>query len=189
MHRNIKLLLFSSILIHSGINLLSPVYAIYIKDIGGTLLDTGVSIGIYSILKGIFYFIFNNISEDKISRKFMISGGYFIMFIGYCGYLFASIPVHVFIIQGVLSLGETLITPSWSAVIAASLTEGRERHIYAHFYGYRSFAEGGAAILGGLFAMKFGFNSVFITMCIMSFLSGIISLFIAEKMKNTVPIK
>lgn len=36
MYKNIKLLLGASILIHSGINFLSPIFSIYIKDIGGT---------------------------------------------------------------------------------------------------------------------------------------------------------
>lgn len=37
MHKNIKLLLTASILIHAGANLLAPIYAIFIEEIGGTL--------------------------------------------------------------------------------------------------------------------------------------------------------
>jgi predicted MFS family arabinose efflux permease len=180
MHKNIKILLGASILIHSGINFLSPIFAIYIKDIGGTLLDAGAAVGIYAILKGVFYFLFKNIREDKVSRKMMISGGYFIMFIGYFLYLFASKPYHIYLIQGILSLGETIVTPSWSAVIATSLVKGKERHIYSNFYGYRSLFEGLAAITGGLFAMNFGFHTVFIVMCIFALSSSAISLYIDE---------
>jgi MFS family permease len=180
LHKNIKILLGASILIHSGVNFLSPIFAIYINKIGGTLIDAGVAIGIYAILKGIFYFIFKNIKEEKVSKKLMISGGYFIMFVGYFLYLFASAPVHIYFIQAILSIGETAITPSWSAVIAMSLEKGKERHIYSNFYGYRSFFEGIAAIAGGLFAMKFGFSAVFIIMCVMALSSSVISLFINE---------
>ena len=63
MNRNIRLLLSASILMHSGINLLAPIYAIYIKRIGGTLIDAGVSIGIYACLKGILYLILKNLDE------------------------------------------------------------------------------------------------------------------------------
>ncbi|MEO8512900.1 MAG: MFS transporter [Ignavibacteria bacterium] len=181
MHKNIKILLGASILIHSGINFLSPIFAIYVSNIGGTLLDAGIAIGIYAILKGVFYFLFKNINEEKISKKLMISGGYFIMFIGYFLYLFANKPYHIYLIQGILSLGETIITPSWSAIIATSLVKGKERHIYSNFYGYRSLFEGVAAITGGLFAMNFGFNTVFIIMCIFAVSSGFISMFIIEE--------
>lgn len=180
MHKNIKLLLGASILIHSGINFLSPIFAIYIGNVGGTLVDAGIAVGIYAILKGIFYFLFKNIKEDRISKKIMISGGYFVMFNGYFLYLFADQPYHIYLIQGVLSLGETIITPSWSAVIATSLVKGKERHIYSNFYGYRSLFEGFAAISGGLFAMNFGFKTVFFIMSSFALLSGVISLFITE---------
>lgn len=180
MHKNIKILLTASILIHSGTNLLAPVFAIYIKDIGGTVLDAGIAIGIYAIIKGVFYFLFNRISRERFSHRFMISSGYFIMAIAYFMYLFASVPYHIYIIQAVLSMGETIITPSWSAVIAGSLEKGKERHIYSHFYGYRSFFEGIGAIIGGLFAFSFGFKAIFILMFIMASVSGMISLFIKE---------
>src|SRR4030095_5246288 len=181
MHKNIKILLGASILIHSGVNFLSPIFAVYISRIGGTLIDAGAAIGIYAILKGIFYFLFKNINEEKVSKKLMISGGYFIMFIGYFLYLFASVPVHIYFIQAILSIGETAITPSWSAVIAMSLEKGKERHIYSNFYGYRSLFEGAAAITGGLFAVQFGFNAVFMIMCVFALSSSVISLFINEK--------
>jgi hypothetical protein len=77
-------------------------------------------------------------------------------------------------------LGETIITPSWSAVIATSLVKGKERHIYSNFYGYRSLFEGTAAVTGGLFAMNFGFNVVFTIMCVFALSSSVVSLFINE---------
>lgn len=103
------------------------------------------------------------------------------MFIGYFLYLFAYKPYHIYVIQGILSLGETVITPSWSAVIATSLEKGKERHIYSNFYGYRSLYEGLAAITGGLFAMNFGFSTVFIIMSLFALLSSVISLFIDNR--------
>ena len=180
MHKNIKILLSASILIHSGTNLLAPVFAIYVKDIGGTMVDAGIAVGIYAILKGALYFIFNKVSKDKISHKVMISGGYFIMCFGYVLYLFAYLPFHIYFIQAVLSIGETVITPSWSSIIAVSLEKGKERHIYSHFYGYRSFFEGLAAIAGGLFAVEFGFNMVFFVMAVLALTSSAISLFLKE---------
>lgn len=184
MHKNIKLLLGASILIHSGTNLLAPIYAIFIKEIGGTLLDAGIAVGVYAIFKGIMYFVFNQIKDDKVSKKVMISSGYFLMAICYLFYIFAGAPIHVFIIQACLSIGEIIINPSWSAIIATSLKKGKERHIYSQFYGYRALFEGGAAILGALSATRFGFDIVFGTMTVFAFLSGVLCLFIKEENLN-----
>lgn len=180
MHKNIKLLLTASILIHAGANLLAPIYAIFIEEIGGTLLDAGIAVGIYALMKGVFYFALDKVDEEKVSKRMMMFTGYSIMGMCYVAYIFADAPIHVFAIQGVLSLGETVINPSWSAVIATSLEEGKERHIYSHFYGYRSIFEGIAAILGGLFAMQFGFDLVFGIMAGFAIMSAFLSLLVKE---------
>lgn len=184
MHKNIKLLLLTSILIHSGANLLAPIYAIFIKDIGGDLIDAGIAVGIYAFMKGIFYFVIGRIKEDRFSKRMMMFLGYTIMGIGYAAYLLANKPMDVFIIQGILSLGETIINPSWSAIIATSLKKGKERHIYSHFFGYRSIFEGIAALVGGLFAMKFGFNIVFGIMAAFALTSGALSLLVEEEIEG-----
>ena len=180
MHKNIKLLLTASILIHAGANLLAPIYAIFIEEIGGTLLDAGIAVGIYALMKGVFYFALDKVDEEKVSKRMMMFSGYGIMGLCYVAYIFAEAPIHVFAIQGVLSFGETVINPSWSAVIATSLEEGKERHIYSHFYGYRSIFEGLAAFLGGLFAMQFGFDLVFGIMAGFAIASAGLSLLVKE---------
>ena len=185
MHKNIKLLLLASILIHSGANLLAPIYALFIEEIGGTLLDASIALGIYAMFKGVFYFGMAKVKESIFPKRAMMFVGYSIMGVGYAGYLIAGKPLDVFIIQGIVSLGETIINPSWSAVIASSLEKGKERSIYSNFYGYRSFFEGIAAIVGGLFAVKFGFNVLFGIMTLFAFSSGALALFVDEKSLTT----
>ncbi len=181
MHRNIKLLLTCSILIHGGINLLAPIYAIFIKNIRGTILDAGVTIGCYAILKGIFYFLFRRLKETKFSRKLMIALGYFLFFVGYVFYLFAINIFHVIGIQALLAVAEVIINPSWSAVIVNALEKGSERKIYSDFYGYRSMFEGLAAILGGILAASLGFHVLFSVMAIFALTASVLALFLEKE--------
>lgn len=180
MHKNIKLLLTASILIHSGANLLAPIYAIFIEEIGGTLLDASIAVGIYAIVKGVFYFLLDKVGEKRLSKRLMMFTGYSFMGLGYIAYIYAEIPLHVFVIQIIISIGETVINPSWSSTIAISLDKGKERHIYSHFYGYRSLFEGVAALAGGVFAMNFGFDTLFGIMASFAFASSILALLIKE---------
>ena len=178
MHKNIKILLTCSIFIHGGINLLAPIYAIYIKNIGGTLIDASATVGTYAILKGILYFLFRRLDEKRYSKKMMIAGGYFLFAVSYVCYLFASKTIHVFGIQALLAFAEVIINPSWSAVIAVSLTKGKERGIYSDFYGYRSMFEGLAAITGGFLAMYLGFDVLFGLMASFALIASLLSLFL-----------
>ena len=178
MNKNIKLLLAASTLIHSGANLLAPVFAIFLVNINGTLLETGVAVGIYTILRGVFFLLFSKIKEIKFSRKAMMAWGYTIMGFVYIGYVGVENLYQVFILQVILSFGESIITPSWSATLAIGLTKGREREIYAKFYGYRSIFEGTAAIIGAYFAMTFGFTVVFSLMAGIAFTASLLVLFV-----------
>lgn len=181
MHKNIKILLTCSILIHGGINLLAPIYAVFIKNIGGTMIDAGATIGAYAILKGVFYFLFRKLKESKFSRKLMIASGYFLFFLGYLSYNYAQNVIHVLAIQTLLAFAEVIINPSWSAVIANALEKGSERRIYSDFYGYRSMFEGLAAISGGILAYNLGFNTLFSWMAGFALLASILSLRLVDE--------
>lgn len=180
MHRNIKLLLTCSIFIHGGINLLAPIYAIFIKKIGGSIVDAGITVGCYAILKGILYFVFRGLKESKFSRRLMISLGYLMFFVAYILYMFAFNVWFVLGIQAILAFAEVIINPSWSAVIANALEQGKERKIYSDFYGYRSIAEGIAAIAGGILASYLGFNILFGFMAGLALSAGLLALFLKD---------
>jgi predicted MFS family arabinose efflux permease len=175
-HKNIKLLLACSILIHGGVNLLAPIYAIFIKEIGGTVFDAGATVGFYAVLRGVLYFLFRKLDERKYNAKTMISSGYLVFFISYTLYIFASKPLHIFFIQGLLAFAEVIINPSWSAVIAKSLAKGKERNIYSNFYGYRSIFEGITAFAGGVLATYLGFDILLMVMAAFALAAAALSL-------------
>ncbi len=160
--------------------MLAPIYAIFIKKIGGSILDAGLTIGCYAILKGVLYFIFRGLKEGKFSRKLMISLGYCLFFVAYVLYMFAANVWFVLGIQAILAIAEVIINPSWSAVIANALEQGKERRIYSDFYGYRSIFEGIAAIAGGVLASSLGFDVLFGLMAGLALSAGILALFLKD---------
>ena len=178
MHRNIKLLLAASTLIHSGAALMAPIYAIFLTTLNGTVLEAGLAVGIYTLLRGVLYLNFANIKPDVISHRSMMMTGYTLMGLVYLFYPSVSAVWHVYILQVFLAFSESIITPSWSATIAVSLEEGSERKTYSNFYGYRSLFEGTAAIVGGYIALKLGFTVIFFTMTALAFASSAVVYFI-----------
>ena len=164
---------------------MAPVYAIFLQSIDGTLLENGIALAIYTILKGVLCLSFANIKPKQVSHKTMMTLGYIVMGLVYFAYPGTSALMHVFILQALLSIGESLITPSWSALIAISLDEGREREIYSKFYGFRALFEGCAAIIGGLIAMQMGFSTIFYLMAIFALISAILMQFLEKvQVKN-----
>ena len=178
MHRNIRLLLGSSIFLHMGLNILAPVYAIYVQRIGGELIDASFSIGFYALLRGILYFVFAKFKDRHLPHRPILFGGYMMYAAAYLAYIVIDAPVWLFAIQGWLALADTILNPSWSAVIATSLQTGRERATYATFYGYRSIFEALGAFIGGIAIVGIGFSWTFALMALFAACSAFLALFI-----------
>jgi predicted MFS family arabinose efflux permease len=178
MHRNIKLLLGSSIFIHMGLNILAPVYALYVQRVGGGILEASFSIGVYALLRGILYFGFAKLKEKPQHHKPLLFVGYSLYAVAYVGYIFAFLPLHLFLIQGLLAFADTILNPCWSAVIATSLTSGKERGIYSQFYGIRSMFEALGAFIGGIAIVYWGFTQTFLLMAAFAMCAALLTLFL-----------
>jgi predicted MFS family arabinose efflux permease len=176
MHRNVRLLLGSSIFIHMGLNILAPVYAIYVQRIGGELIDASFSIGFYALLRGILYFVFAKLKDRHLPHRPILFGGYMMYAAAYLAYIVIDAPIWLFAIQGWLALADTILNPSWSTVIATSLQTGQERATYAKFYGYRSMFEALGAFLGGIAIVGIGFSWTFALMALFAACSAFLSL-------------
>lgn len=176
MHRNVRLLLGSSIFIHMGLNILAPVYAIYVQRIGGQLIDASFSIGFYALLRGILYFVFAKLNDRHLPHRPILFGGYMMYAVAYLAYIIIDAPIWLFVIQGWLALADTILNPSWSTVIATSLKTGEERATYAQFYGYRSIFEALGAFLGGIAIVGIGFSWTFALMALFAACSAFLSL-------------
>lgn len=176
MHRNVRLLLGSSIFIHMGLNVLAPVYAIYVQHIGGQLIDASFSVGFYALLRGVLYFVFARFEDKHLPHRPILFGGYMMYAIAYLAYIIVDAPVWLFVIQGWLAVADTILNPSWSAVIATSLSTGQERVTYAKFYGYRSMFEALGAFIGGIAIVSIGFSWTFALMALFAACSAFLAL-------------
>ena len=91
----------------------------------------------------------------------MIIGGLLIASVPFL-YLFASKPMHIYIIQGIYGAGAAFAIPPWYAIFSRHIDKLKENVEWS----LDSISIGaGAAImaaLGGVLAQKFGFNFVFI---------------------------
>jgi len=69
-------LLLANYLYMTGIGLLSPIYALYVLDIGGSALTAGASWSVYLITAGVLMMIFGNIQDKSHNVKGYIVLGY-----------------------------------------------------------------------------------------------------------------
>ncbi len=150
------LLLSDAFFLLSG-GLLGPIYALFVNEIGGDLLDASGAFALFMLTAGIAVF-FLALWEDKIKhQKIFVIAGYGITVIGTAGYLFVDSPFSLFIVQAILGLAVALKDPAYDDLFSLS----GKRHLtlaWGEWEAVDYIALGIGAFVGGLIAQFFGFR-------------------------------
>lgn len=177
-----KILLFSeSIILFAGA-LLGPIYAIFVEEIGGDILDASTAFAIFSIASGVVVFLVSRM-EDKIKeQELLVALGYAIIGLGYFGYLFVQTPLHLFFLQAFIGVGIALYAPSSDAMYSKYLDHSRAVSNWGTWEGMNRFTLGAGALAGGLIVSAFGFPILFILMGTLCFASALFIFLLPRRM-------
>ncbi|VVB79318.1 Major Facilitator Superfamily protein [uncultured archaeon] len=193
LNRNVRILIKASIMSNVAAGLFYPLYAVFIQNIGGSLMDVGFSYALFSILTGIFIIAFDR-SEYFVKRvRFMIPLGYFLVALSYFSYILVKNPAQLFCVQILSGLAQGILVPAWQGVFAANMNEKQESRAQATWAGTVSIVYGFAAFIGGFIVTAFSFTSLFAIMGTASLLACILSMKLLSKasinLNNTKSIK
>lgn len=175
------LLLTDALYIFSG-GLLGPIYALFVKSIGGDLLDASGAFALFMVSAAVTVFLLA-LWEDKSKHqtKFVIVG-YGIGVLGYFAYLFVNSPISLFLVQVILGLSVALKDPAYDALFSNS-----QKHLalaWGEWEAVDYLVLGLGALIGGLIAQNFGFDYLLFVMFVMSFFSFVLSLFLLRLKKK-----
>lgn len=187
----IKSLIISDLFFNLGWGLISPVFAIFIlenisnKGSLETAEIAGLAALFYWIPKSLFEIPIGIYLDKKHGEKddfwFMFLGMLIISFVP-MGYVFSSVPWHIYLLQVVYAMGMAMCLPSWLAIFTRHIDKGKE----AFEWGMETSSIGvGAGIAGGLSGIVVamaGFHTLFF------FVSGftLFSAFLVFSIRNHV---
>lgn len=168
------LLISDGLYLLSG-GLLGPIYALFVGQIGGDLLDAAGTFALFMLTAGVAVLLLG-LWEDKSrhQRKFVIAG-YGVGMLGTAGYLFVQSALSLFIVQIILGLAVALKDPAYDAL----LSQSGKRHLiltWSEWEAVDYITLGLGALAGGLVAQNFGFQALLMLMFILSVFSFIASL-------------
>jgi MFS family permease len=159
-----------------AVEIIGPVYAVFVERIGGDLLTAGSSYSIFLISMGIFtYFIGKWENKHRHYGKMLVIS-HFLIFLGFIGYIFVSSPIHLFIVQIILGMSTALNIPVRDALYTKYMTPGKEALQWSEWESVYIIAGAVGALAGGYIAQFFGFQLLFIVMSTIAFLSFLVAL-------------
>jgi MFS family permease len=166
------LLITNGMVLISGAMLI-PIYALFVEEIGGSLMDASLTGGIFALVAGITT-LFAGRFADRIKRdELIVAYGYAISGIGFMLYNFVDSIWFLFAVQALVGFAEAFYSPAFDKLYTKHVTmkkAGREWGVWESL-NYFSIAIG--AIVGGLIVTAFSFKLLFMIMAVLCCLSAI----------------
>ncbi|MBI4117246.1 MAG: MFS transporter [Parcubacteria group bacterium] len=166
-NRVIRTLVTSDFLLISGFAIFGPIFAIFItqKIEGGTLEIIGFTAAIFQITKSSLQIPIANYLDKNHGEKddfySLIIGSFLIALVPFL-YIFASKPIHLYLINVIYGMGAAFAIPPWNAIFTRHIDKMHESTDWAVESVSIGIGAASAAALGGILAEKFGFKVVFL---------------------------
>lgn len=180
-NKALRILLITNGLVLLAGAMLGPIYAIFVENIGGDLLDASLTGGIFALAAGVTT-LFAGKYADKIKRdEKIVAAGYVIMGIGFFLYLFVNSIWFLFGVQILTGFAEAFYSPAFDALYSKHLTKNKAGRQWGAWEALNYFSTAIGAAIGGIIASIFGFHAIFIIMGILCFTSAAFILYVEKK--------
>ena len=187
----IKVMIASDVALLTGFGFFMPIFAIFIAqritvgDTAEAAKIAGFAMAIYWGVKSLIEIPFGKYLDKKLGEKddlYFVIIGNVLAAVSVIGFIFSSLPWHVYLLKAIYSIGMAMNIPGWTAIFTRHIDKGKEAFEWAT----RSTAIGiGAAVsgaLGGIIASKFGFDCLFVGVSIFVLISALLPFLIYKQL-------
>jgi MFS family permease len=156
-----KILLIQNMFFEFGAGLFGPIYAIFVEQIGGSILDAGIAWGIFLISIGLSEYIVSKFIDRFKQKNILIITSVIYAFVIF-SYILVSNVYELFVLQLIAGIVIAIDKPAWSSWYAQLQRKGERGHDFALMYMSNDIAKGIAILFGASLAYLFGFKILFI---------------------------
>jgi len=156
------LVMLSSIFFGLGIGLYGPVYAIFVKNLGGSLIDIGVAYSILLILQGLMVIPFGELTDRYGTKKLSIISTLLFALAAFLYAFWAKDVLSVFVVQAIIGISTAAGSPSWPLMLFRVSGRGRRSLRYGILQAGMYVGEGVAGIVGAAIAAFISFQALFV---------------------------
>lgn len=183
-NKALRILLVSTSLILLAGAMLGPIYALFVKDLGGTVIDAGLTFGVFALAAGITTLVSGHYSDKIKNREKVVVFGYFLMGVGFFLFLAVDSIWSLFVVQGLIGIGEAIYAPAFDALYSKNLDKDKEASGWAAWEASYYFATAIGAPVGGFLVYYFGFGPLFVIMGLLCFMAGVLLHFLKKRIRN-----
>lgn len=181
-----KYLLLASFIGTAAESMIAPLYGMFVKDIGGGVLEAGLGAAIFSIITGLIIIASANIKWFNANKELVVFLGFTIASFGDFAYFFVHNGFTLFMVQATNGISVGLLNPAWEALYDKNMTEGEEHKSWSIWGAGANIATGMAALFGAGIVHFFGFKTMFVCTAVVNSLAIYYS-YLIYKQRNDKP--
>ncbi len=187
MNRIVKLLIISDLLILSSFGLISPIFALFVKEelVGGSIVAAGTASALFLVTKGLLTIPFGKLADRYGYKGLLILGSILFSLCPFL-YYFATDVIHIYMIQVLYGMGEAMAFPTYMALFTLYSDNKEEGYEWGVYDTVVSLSMAGAAFLGAELATILGYRTVFLVVGVVSIIGSLLLFLVKvpEKVKK-----
>lgn len=172
-NRALRILLITNGLVLLAGAMIAPIYALFVENIGGSLLDASLTGGFFALAAGITTLLAGKFADKNKRDELIVASGYLIMGLGFLLYIFVNSIWFLFGVQILIGFAEAFYSPAFDSLYSKHVTKKKAGTEWGAWESINYFSIAIGAAIGGIIVSNFGFTPIFITMSVLCFISAI----------------
>ncbi len=166
-NRIIQTLIFSDVALTSGFGFITPIFAIFITNNiqGGSVQVAGFASATYWIVMSLTVVFFGRYLDKNHGEKddfWFIVIGNLLAALATTGYIFSTLPWHIYLFQGFYAIGLSMNIAAYAAIFTRHIDRGSEAFDWSVRSAVVGVGTGITGALGGIIVNYWGFNTLFL---------------------------
>ncbi|MEK7570046.1 MAG: MFS transporter [Patescibacteria group bacterium] len=148
-----------------------PIYAVFVQQIGGDILEASGAIAIFLVVSGVTTIFIHRTRWSQTHRMQLLVYGWLLWVVGVAFYFFISNTLTLFVAQVIVALGNAIANPAFDAELDDHTDKKIKSYEWGIFEALQDIFAGVAAIVGGVVAATFGFKALISFMVVFATIS------------------
>lgn len=176
--KSLKILLWTNGLILLSGAMLAPIYALFVEDIGGSILDAGFASSVFACVAGITTLVSGKYADKIRENELIIVLGYTLVGVGFFLLSQVTTMYHLLLVQALIGFGEAVYSPAFDAVYTQHIEKASSGVSWGLWESMNYFVSAIGALIGGVVAFQYGFTMLFSVMAGVSLISAFYIVFL-----------
>ena len=169
----IKALLIGDSLVLTSIAMLTPIYAVFVSEAGGDLLDVGITAAALAFGSALAALLAGRVADKTRNKRRFVIIGYVITGLGFLLFTTVHSIWYLAAIQVVVGLVQAFAQPAYDALYSMHLDKGQEAEGWGAWEAVAYFAAGVGALGGAAIVSATNFSTLFVMMAALCLVSAI----------------